>query len=187
MTRSGMAVLIHTLRELTDTNQNNLTDIGEQRWSDDRLEKVLDWYRRTFWRVWLEPATPGVRGNRYVLPKWAHDFENNGSGSGWRIYDVNGGLIDNDLYHVHDEDGSIVFDCEMGAGPYYADFRVYDLNRSAADVWEIKAVVAQHRVRPTGPLNEPRGVEYERCLRMADWFRHQAGPTLVHWLFADEA
>lgn len=182
MARPGMNHLIQQLRLMTQSNGHHA-----EHWTNERLEVALDWYRKTYWRVRLWPLPEEIDGQpytyRFELPDWARDFEQNAADSGWRIYDLNGSLIDPSHYQIDNHTGIITFAENKGDMLYFADFRTYDLKRSAADVWELKAAVAQYR--PSQPQGGETRQDYSYCQEQAEWFRHQAQASFVHLLYGN--
>lgn len=197
MARTGLTNLIHKIRALCNVGTADYALVGGSGtvtyWTDDLLQNYLDRTRRTFRMIRLEPHSDFVDGDTtwtaYHLPIWAKNFEEyaaDGS-SGWRVYDETGTTIGTAEYSPNYEAGIITFSADQAGDLRYVDFRAYDLNRTAAYIWDAKAAhVAQNVTWSSDNHHIDAGQEVEHCLTMARRFRTLSGPIETRTVRIDE-
>lgn len=188
MARIGMQSLIQELRRLCNVGTADYTITGQAGtvayWSDDSLQAHLDRHRRTLRHVALDAQPDFVDGQtvwtEYQLPVWAKHLEQyaEDASAGFRLYDSKGSAIGTADYAINYAAGVVQFSSDQAQAVRYVDFRSYDLNRAAADVWQAKAAhIAQqvtwasdnHQIQQSDALNH--------CLIMAQQFKALAGPS----------
>lgn len=179
--RTGMSTLIDHLRTLCDA--------GTADWSDDTLQRYLDRHRTDHREVTLH-AIPVYEDGTYTYTDYRlphRDLEQAGTASGWRIYDSAGSTIGTADYSVNYEAGIVTFSADTENAARYADYRVYDVQRAAAEVWEAKAALVASNIDWSSDNHALKSSqEYEHCLAMARRFRALAGPTVTRLVRGDE-
>lgn len=189
MARSGLANLITRLRELTATGYSDYTVNGAAYWTDDQLQVYLDRYR-TEWRyVRLNSQADYEAGDytytAYHFPMWASHIEES---DGFRITQSDGTTIASANYSVNFEAGVVTFTTDQDNAERLADFRAYDLNRAAADIWEAKAAHVAERVDFRTDNHQLSASQYyDHCVKQATRLRSIAGLGFSKFVRTDEA
>lgn len=180
--RDGMANLITQLRLLANAGPTDHTVNGVAYWTDDQLQERLDAHRQTVKRLAIHAEPEYIDGDylytEYFIPEQHRQFEEAGTDSGWALRDGDGTAITTG-YTVNYESGTITFDADQDAEIYYLDFRVYDMNLAAADVWERKAGFYEASVDWSSDNHSvKRGQQRDFALKKAAEFRRRAGPMV---------
>lgn len=186
-----MTALIAQLRRLAAVSVGDVTVGGETYWTDDQLEDVLDRRRTEYRGVGLGPimGTPAqTTYTDYLLPTRDLEYDALGGADGFTLLDSTGAAAP--AHTVDVSAGLIVFDADTGGASFYLDYRTYDLNAAAADVWEMKASFVASAVDWRSDNHQiSASQEYEHCMKRAREFRSKAGGGLqvVELWRSDEA
>jgi hypothetical protein len=176
--RSGMTDLIYRLRSLTNAGTAEAVIGTAVYWSDDQLQAQLDRARVEYSQYPLT-SIPDYSGGtayyyRFALP--AANVERAESGTAaWRVTDSLGNVQGTALYSV-DYDGQVMtFAANQGGTALYLNFREYNINRAAADIWRQKAghVAAGYDIE-TDNHNMKRSQRHAMYLAMAKQYDTQA-------------
>ena len=189
--RAGMATLIIELRGMTGVGTADTVIAGTTWYTDDQLEDILDRHRDTCYDVSLikDPVTIGgtLLYKDYLIPGNDHWFETDAAASVWQVKDSVGGTASIPSHSVNYPDRRITFAATTGGTAYNIDYRRYDLNRAAADVWEQRAT---HTAAVTDWSSDNHSVKAQNVIdnfnRMAGDFRAKAGPVFREFVRADE-
>lgn len=189
MARSGLSTLLLRLRELTATGYSDYAINNVAYWTDDQLQVFLDRYRTPWRYVALTPHPDYIGGvysyTDYHLPSWATHLEES---AGFRITTADGTAISSSLYTVNFEAGIVTFTTDQANVSRFADFRSYDLNRAAADVWEAKAAHIAERVDFRTDNHQMSASQYyEHCVRQSQRLRGMGGVGFAIFRRVDEA
>lgn len=178
--RSGMSNLITRLRMLANAGTADYTTAGQTFWSDDQLEDVLDTNRVDFTRELLN-MTQDYSGGSVIYKRYSCRFANLEEGTdAFEVQNAAGSAIGTALYTPDYLRGVITFASDTGGSSYYLNGRSYNLNRSAAQVWRMKASyhMSAYDVS-TDNHSLKRSQLYEHCVSMAESFDAQAGALSV--------
>lgn len=169
--RAGMTDLVARLRTLTAAGTADYSLAGTTYWSDEHLQATLDRHRTDFRDVLL------VGESRYYVLNHT-DIEGTATGAdAWALRAADG--TDAAASYTLDPP-RLTFDASQGGSAFYADYRAFDMNRAAAEVWYAKAAHAADAfdIR-TDNHDLKRGQLRENALRMADYYRGRALPKSV--------
>ena len=190
MARAGMANLIGVVRRLTNAGTADHTVAGTTYFTDDQIQYELDKYRTTVKRRDIVSQPEYVDGDYQYLEYPLHplrNFEENDTDSGWALRDNAGSAIGTALYSVNYEAAIITFGADQDAETYYLDARVYDVNRAAADIWEMKASFYEALVdwsSDNHSIKQSQQADYAR--KMAAKYRSLSGGNFVRRHRVDE-
>lgn len=139
MTRAGMLNLIARLRMLTQAGQSDFTLNGENYFSNDHLQDILDQnvtYLVNEPLVWQPDIISGGTVEYHTCYAGYRDFEEATSGTAyWAVRTSAGDLAGTADYTADYGEGRIVFTTDQAGTAYYLTARSYDLYSAAADVW----------------------------------------------------
>lgn len=179
--RTGMAVPISELRQLTQSGTDEYTLGTEVYWSDNHLEDVLDSHKVqvVMVRMAKKPRYDGGTFEyfRYQMPPIIQMVE--GSEAGTPVFEVRtsaGTLIGGTEYTFEERSNEIVFSSDRGGTDYYFTGFVYNMNRAAADVWNRKAASVYTAINFSAD-----GARFDReklhahCIQMAGYFEGLEG------------
>lgn len=188
--RSGMTNLIARLRAMTHAGPDDYSLADTTFWTDTHLQALLDRTRCTRTGVPLDPLpiieNGTVRVYEYGFPFGRH-FEEAGPGSGWAVRDARGQAVLEALYTVNYEARRITFEADQACAAYFLDVRTYNLNATAADVWDQKAAFVAASLDWEGDNHAVRASqEYAHCMAMATHFRQLAGVKVSRLLRVDD-
>lgn len=146
MARAGMADLITRVRAMAHAGTADHTVAGVVYWTDDQIQGYLDQHRVDYYEVPLqsqdEIGSGGtVTTTNYYLPNQARWIEQYDSESLFRLYQGNGTNAGTASYTVNYDSRLVEFTSDTEGTAYYVDFSAYDLNETAADIWEEKASI----------------------------------------------
>lgn len=165
--RTGMSELITSLRGMCDAGTADYTVASGTYWTDDQLQEVLDRYRMTVNNEGLMMYPEGTYYYEYRFA-WG-DVER---GSEFKIFDSAGSQIGTALYSVNYPAQTVTFASNTLGSAFYARYRTFDINASAADVWDIKSGhVASRFDIETDNHNLKRSQLSAQYARMAMQFR----------------
>jgi len=183
--RDGLADLRDELRTLTETTENDWA-IGRQHfWDDSQLDKVLDRHSVSVEHELLvseqhyDTTAGSVSTHDYYSEQG--NFETIASGTSYfQVQDATGAVHGTSEWDADYAIGQISFTTDtMGSSMYLTGY-AYDLNASAADIWQRKAShYATAFDFSTDNHNLRRSQIYDHCLRMADYYGALAGNTNV--------
>jgi hypothetical protein len=181
--RAGLSDLRDALRVITDVTESDWS-IGQQNfWDDLQLDKVLD-------RHYVEAdhelltseqhydTTPGSVSTHDYYSQLGN-FETVASGTSYFIVQDATGLVHGTSEWDADYAlGQISFTANTLGSAMYLTAYAYDLNASAADIWQRKAShYATAFDFSTDNHNLRRSQIYDHCLKMADYYGALAGDT----------
>lgn len=187
--RSGMTTLLNELRTRGDAGTADYVAGGLTFWTDDQLQAILDRNRADIRRerLWVE-AEPSGGSAVYLDYRFSQAWpEEAASGTAvWRVEDSGGSTVGTALYTVEYGARSLRFSADTGGTAYYLSYRTFDLDRSAAEVWEAKAAsVAARFDLKTDNHELKRSQLYQQYRSMALTFRRQAGAQSATRVRAD--
>lgn len=140
--RASMANLILELRQRCEAGTAEYQLGSQTYWSDDHLQAVLDRQREDLKRVSLVMSPDYSGGSAlyydYYWPRGDY-VEDVDGGTAWRIEDSTGSAIGTADYTVNVAARHIRFGSDQQGQARYLTYRVYDLDRAEADVWDKKA------------------------------------------------
>lgn len=138
--RAGMAQLITELRRMGACGTADFAVAGVTYWTDAQLQTALDKRRERVHREaiaardWFESSETFV----YQLRKMP--LEGTASGTAWfAITDLYDNVVTN--YTLDQLNGQITFNNDTDGDTFWVKYHVYDLERTAADVWTEKATL----------------------------------------------
>jgi hypothetical protein len=188
--RAGMSSIIELVRTLTFAGTAEWTLGTANYWDDDHIQQQLDFNREDFYEVELEPvpqvqaalgdaASVGtVAFKRYQIPYY--NIESIDSGTAiFNLAYANGGTV-SEAFTVDYFRGLVTFTNDQGGTPFYLTGRAYDLNKTAADIWDAKAAhYAQAYDVETDSHKLSRSQLAKQCQDMAKRYRNMAGPSVI--------
>lgn len=189
MARSGLANILLRLREMTATGYSDYAVNGVAYWTDDQLQVYLDRYRTPYRYRYLKAVPDYTAGDytytEYHLPHYAKHIEES---DGFRITSSDGTTIAAANYSVNFEAGIVTFTTDQDNADRYADFRAYDLNKAAADIWDAKAAHVAERVDFAIDNHDIKASQMIKQYREnARYHRSQGGPVFAKMYRTDEA
>lgn len=141
--RLGMATLIAQLRSMTDADEDEFTLAGQVYWTDEHLQIELDKERQDMSQEAIAPTPSYSSGSeaQYFDYYWSMpNVEEADSGAEcWLLQDADGNTIASNTYEVNYQARHIRFNATTDGSVYYLTYRVFNLNRAAAEVWSMKA------------------------------------------------
>lgn len=141
--RAGMVDLVTELRGMTAAETDEFTLNGETYWSPDHLQDVLDRNRQDIYRELLTVQTRYTDSNVALYQDYyfaAGHVENALSGTFcWRLENSAGSMVSTADYIINYQARHIRFNQTTGGSAYYLNYRAYNLEMAAADVYDRKA------------------------------------------------
>ena len=181
--RDGLADLRDELRALTETTEGDWTIGRAHFWDNSQLDKVLDRHSVSVEHELLvseqhyDTTAGSVSTHDYYSEQG--NFETIASGTSYfQVQDATGVVHGTSEWDADYAIGQISFTADtMGSSMYLTGY-AYDLNASAADIWQRKAShYATAFDFSTDNHNLRRSQIYDHCLRMADYYGALAGDT----------
>lgn len=182
--RAGMTALIQRTRAMTAAGTADWTLGSVAYWSDDVMQETLDQYRLDFYKTPLTPipevVSAGINNSgTAIYKKYQIPYENLETiDSGTAIFLLNyanGGTVV-EPYSVDYQRGLITFTNNMGGTAIYLTGRSYDLNETAAEIWDQKAAhYALAYDVSTDNQSLKRSQIMAQCQKMAAKYRAEAG------------
>jgi len=181
MARTGMSSLIKRLRAMCD-------DIGQDDFSDDELQNILDANRLLVQREPLLP-TPRYAGGlaTYFDYHSRHgDFEETGETGVFIVEDSTGADVTPDA--INYISGHVQFSVDTEGVTYYLTGRSYDLFGAAAGVWRMMAgrMVSKFDFSADG-VKFSRGQWFNHCQQMAGNYDRLTRPSVGTMMRGDVA
>lgn len=177
--RAGMANLITQLRSMTDADPAEFTLNSQTYWSDDQLQVYLDQQCNNVFRETIPPV-PTYTNNvvQYFDYFWHFpNIEEAATGvEAFKLENALGQSVDPASYTINYESQHIRFLVSTTGEIMWLTYRAYNLERTAANVWGLKAANVANRfdVR-TDNHQLSRSQLQKQYLAMADYYRRQAG------------
>ncbi len=186
-----MATLITELRGMTGVGTADTTIAGTTWYTDDQLEDILDRHRETCYDVRMIAQPVTIAGTAlykdYVIPGNGHWFEEDAADSVWQVKTSTGGTASIPTHTVNYQDGRVTFTADQGGTVYLVDYRHYNLNLAAADVWEQRATNVAHEIDWSSDNHRiMSGKKKEHFMSMAQEYRAKAGPSTRKLVRIDE-
>jgi len=187
--RTGMTNLILLLRGMTDAGSVDYTIAGSPYWTDDQLQTIMDLHRVDIWREPLTSIETYVGGGSVEYLHYQSEFINfEETSGGTDIFVVEEADGDNittgftpDYYRGH-----LTFSSDTLGTPYLLTGRSYDLNASAADIWNRKAAhFGQAFSFSTDNHRVDKGALITNALRMAEVYNRLCPPATSTILRSD--
>lgn len=182
-----MTDLINRLRGMCDAGTSDYSIIGgsgtAQFWTDAQLESELDRQRTAHEREVMWSHTDYNNGTAvYTRYSWSEaDVERAESGSAaWKIENSAGSAIGTASYTVNYDAKEVTFLADTEGESYYLSYRSYDMERAAANIWDMKAahVAVQFDVK-TDNHDLKRSQKATAYREMAQLYRNTAKPKHV--------
>jgi hypothetical protein len=140
MARSGMSDLIQQIRVMCNVERTTVTVNGNEYWSDDHLQQILDRHRMRLDYMPIVAAPQVGTGGTSLYYEYRAGMGNLESGTAvfW-LQDGSGAKVGTANYTMDYNIGLATFTIPTGGSAFYITGRSYDLNAAAADVWTMKA------------------------------------------------
>lgn len=150
--RLGMQPLILQLREMTQAGTEEYTISGQDFFSDEQLQDVLDRFRLDIYQEIVRPVPQFIDGATVYRDYFfnAENVEQATSGSAvWQMRTENGAAVGTADYTIEYYARRIRFNTATDGSEYNLDYRSYDMYRAAAYIWRLKAanVASRYDVR----------------------------------------
>ncbi len=183
MARSGMAYLITELRGLAEAGTADYSLGASTYWSDDQLQNILDQHRTDVnfdpLRVFTTQTIGGGGSVSYQDYRSSYDWFEETTGGTAILYlqDSTSALAGTANYTPDYRRGQFQFNTDQRGTVYYVTGRSYDLNASAADVWQRKAAHYAPTSFDFSTDNHSisRSQVYQHCKEMASHFQAISG------------
>lgn len=178
-TREGMANLIAKVRGMCDAGVDDYVVAGVTYWTDAQIEEALDDRRDDIRRELLQSRPELIAASTTVY----HDYywqeanvEEAASGTtAFLVHDSTGSAVAGTAYEVNYRARHLRFTADTRGTAYYLSYRSFDLERTAADVWDVKAGHAHSRFDlRTDNHDMKRSQIFDRCVERAQHYRRQA-------------
>lgn len=179
-----MSDLIQRVRAMTQSGTADYTVANTTYWNDDQIQQALDWHRQERYYVPM-PINYEVGAGATSISKdykFAGDVERASvSDSAFVVRDGNGDVVGTALYSVNYDAGVVRFNDDTDGDDYYLDCRVYNLNRTAADICRQK--VAHYSVAydiASDQQSLKRSQLQQHFSELAVFYDTKAGARLAH-------
>lgn len=174
--RTGMSVLITTLRGMTNAGSADYTIAGSAYWTDDQLQTVLDHHRQDVYDAPTFPIAQNVSGTGiYKIYDTGLEYLEQGTAA-FYLKDSAGSTVGTAGYTMDYERGIATFTADQKGSAYYATAASYNVNAAAADVWKRKAAQVANMVSFTADgVHVSKSDMIKNCLEMAKYYSGQAG------------
>lgn len=187
-TRAGMATLITEVRRLCNAGTADYTVSAETFWTDEQIQDVLDETREQ-WVMAMMTDDPVYDGTwkyyDYRIP--GKNIEEASTSGAFVVRNASGSAMGTADYTVNYRARRVTFTADQAGASYTLDFRTYDLNLSAARVWEMKAAHLASIVDWESDNHKVKASqEADRALAMAQKFKSMAGPKMSQFRRMDE-
>ncbi len=182
--RPTMSVLIASLRGMTAAGASDHNAGGADYWTAEQLQDALD---RTRVEVYDELLLSIQEPNSGGTAHW-HEYrtargnleQTDGGTARFILRDSTGATAGTALWSADYARGVVTFPASTGGTAYYADYRSYDLNAAAADVWRQKAGMWASRFDISADGSTLRRSQtIQHALQMADAYARMGGPVVV--------
>jgi hypothetical protein len=182
--RDGMKYLVQRLRGMCMAGTADAAvPGGEIFWTDDHIQTALDLTRREWVREQLrsEPvqvSAGSVEYHDYYFCKKNVEREDSGTAA-WLLHDSTGAVVAGSVYSVEYDAGRINFPANTLGTAYYLNYRSYNMEAAAADVWEQKAghYAGQFDIK-TDNHDLKRSQKYDHAVKQVEKYRRLAPPKV---------
>lgn len=188
MARAGMTNLITHIRALCNIGTADYTIGVTNYFSDDQIQGYLDEQRDVWREVELWPYEDRISGGysytEYDFKTVLGGIEENQTGSGWALVDGNGETVTG--YTVNYAAKMITFSSDQGNTAYYLACRSYDLERTAAAIWEKIAAFERGSVDWKSDNHDIKAEQrYQHAMGMAKHWKKQARSGMTRLVRVD--
>jgi hypothetical protein len=181
--RAGMADMIAQLRGMTDAGYDDFKVAGVPYWSDRHMQDYLDRYRTDFLEEDLTAIQQYRNGTTYYLEYRSQyiNLEGVASGTGvFKLDNAGGTNMPGTMWAADYTRGVITFVNDTAGSSMILTGRSYDLNASAADIWNTKAANAAKMYSfSSDGQSFTRNQVYQACLKMAKYYEALSAPISV--------
>ena len=187
MARTGVEPVIKQLRVMTNAGTADFSVAGQQYWSDDDLEETLDSHRIDIFREPLvQIITHNNAGSAEYFDYFFHwsspEQATSGTVNGqviWEVENSAGSVIGTANYTVNYEAQHIRFTNSQAGTNYLLNYRYFNVNRAAANIWRRKASIFAERFDvATDNHKLTRSQLIKHCLDMAKQYE-SSDPRMV--------
>jgi hypothetical protein len=180
--RAGMTTLVQRLREAASADEGEFALGGGTYWTDTQLQQKLDLQRQDIYAEVIAP-TPTYNGDtvEYLDYFWRFgNVEEAESGSAvWLVQDGSYNAVSTADYSVDYDARRISFPATTDGANYLLTYRTFNVNLTAAEVWEIKAANVANRFDIKTDNHDLKRSQLEATYtRKAQEFRKKGGANV---------
>ena len=189
MARTGMAVMIDTVRGFCNAGTNDASVGTVIYWADDEVQRVLDRHRTYIVREELTPFEAYAGAGTITYLEYRSAFGNLESGTSvFKIEDATGAAIGTASYSCNYPEGIVTFTADQAGSARFMTTYTYDLYASAADIWRVKSGHASDGVDfSTDNMRVNRGQKIRNCQSMAEYYDRLSGSKVFTFTRSDNA
>jgi hypothetical protein len=177
MARTGMAVMIDTVRGFCNASTADLTLGTTVYWADDEVQRVLDRHKIYVVRDALVPVESYAGAGSITYLEYRSGYHNLESGTSvFEIEDGTGATIGTANYTVDYPLGVVTFSSNQAGSARFITAYTYDTYAAAADIWRMKSGhVASGVDFSTDNMRINRGKLIDNAMQMATYYDRLSG------------
>jgi len=181
--RTGMSVMIETLRGFCNAGTNDATIGTTVYWSDDEVQRVLDRHKTHIIREELTPFEIYTGAGTIEYLEYRSAFGNIESGTAvFEIEAGDGSTIGTSTYAGNYPEGIFTFTSDQVGSARYMTGYTYDIYAAAADIWQMKMTqVASGVDFTTDNMRVNRGQLIKNYKDMYDFYIRKAGAPVFNF------
>ncbi len=181
MSRTGMAVMIDTVRGFCNAGTNDATVGTVVFWADDEVQRVLDRHRTYIVREELTPFEAYAGASTLTYLEYRSAFGNLESGTSvFKIEDATGAAIGTASYSCNYPEGIVTFTADQAGSARFMTTYTYDLYAAAADIWRVKLAHVSDGVDfSTDNMRVNRKQKFENAMNMVSFYERMAGSKVI--------
>jgi hypothetical protein len=189
MARTGMAVMIETVRGFCNASTADLTLGTTVYWADDEVQRVLDRHKVYIVRDALTPVETYAAAGSITYLEYRSGYHNLESGTSlFEIEDGTGATVGTANYAVDYSRGVVTFTANQAGSARFLTAYTYDIYASAADIWRMKSGhVASGVDFSTDNMRVNRGKLIDNALQMAGFYDRLSGAKVINFTRDDSA
>jgi len=187
MARTGMAVMIETVRGFCNASTADLTLGTTVYWADDEVQRVLDRHKTYIVREELTPFDTYAGAGTIQYLEYRSAFGNLEAGTSlFEIEDGTGATVGTANYSVDYPQGIVTFTADQAGSARFMTAYTYDLYASAADIWRVKSGhVASGVDFSTDNMRVNRGKLIDNAMQMAGYYDRMSGAKVFNLTRSD--
>lgn len=140
--RAGMIENIRQLRAMSQATDSEYALLGENYFTDDQLQTVLDRYRLDVYQEMIEPIPYSEHSTTIYRDYYFRNGHVEAASSGtliWQLQNSSYNAVSTADYSIDYNAKLIRFSSTTDGGYHFLSYRSYNLNAAAAEVWRMKA------------------------------------------------
>jgi hypothetical protein len=184
MARTGMAVMIETVRGFCNAGSADVVLGTATFWADDEVQRVLDRHKTYIVREELTPFESYAGSGTIVYLEYRSAFGNieSGTAGSFKIENGPGATIGTSAYTGDYVNGVFTFGTNTAGTAYFMTGYSYDVYAAAADIWRVKSGHVASGVNfSTDNMRVDRGQLIKNCQSMAEYYGRMSGAKVFNF------